>query len=212
MASSNEDGITGLLLHEVGESTRRIVFAVCLSGYMLFVFRKQLLQALEATLFWGLIALLLVVGYSYRSELRDTRDRVMAELMPGYVAGQSQSVEVVRGGDGDFSITVHVNGAEIPMVLDTGATSVVLTPNAARAAGLMVDALEYNTKIDTANGRTYAASITLDRVDIGNLTEKSIPALVSRDGQLKHNLLGMSFLNRLESWEVRGDKLRMRGK
>jgi aspartyl protease family protein len=35
--------------------------------------------------------------------------------------------------------------------------------------------------------------------------------LVAQHGQLKSNLLGMSFLNRLESWEVRGDSLRMRG-
>jgi len=38
-----------------------------------------------------------------------------------------------------------------------------------------------------------------------------VPALVVQQGQLKNNLLGMSFLNRLASWEVRGDKLRMRG-
>jgi len=34
---------------------------------------------------------------------------------------------------------------------------------------------------------------------------------VAQAGQLKNNLLGMSFLNRLQSWEVRGDRLRMRG-
>jgi aspartyl protease family protein len=39
----------------------------------------------------------------------------------------------------------------------------------------------------------------------------AVPALVVQAGHLKNNLLGMSFLNRLESWEVRGDRLRMRG-
>ncbi len=211
MASSSEDGITGLLHHEVGDSTRRIVLAICLIGFALVAFRKQLLQALEATLFWGLIILVLVVGYSYRAELRDARDRVLAELIPGYVADQGRTVEIVRGQDGDFTITAYVNGVDIPMVLDTGATSVVLTPDAARAAGLPVDALEYLTKIDTANGRTQAASVTLDRIGVGHLTEHSVPALVAKPGQLKHNLLGMSFLDRLESWDVRGDRLRMRG-
>jgi aspartyl protease family protein len=38
-----------------------------------------------------------------------------------------------------------------------------------------------------------------------------VPALVAQPGQLKNNLLGMSFLNRLQSWEVRGDRLRLRG-
>jgi clan AA aspartic protease (TIGR02281 family) len=38
-----------------------------------------------------------------------------------------------------------------------------------------------------------------------------VPALVVPRGQMKSNLLGMSFLNRLESWEVRPDKLMLRG-
>jgi aspartyl protease family protein len=53
--------------------------------------------------------------------------------------------------------------------------------------------------------------VTLDRLAVGGLTERSVPALVAQQGQLKTNLLGMSFLNRLTSWEVRGDSLRMRG-
>ena len=52
--------------------------------------------------------------------------------------------------------------------------------------------------------------MTLDRVGIGGIVERSVPALIAQPGQLRTNLLGMSFLNRLESWEVRGDKLIMR--
>jgi aspartyl protease family protein len=65
--------------------------------------------------------------------------------------------------------------------------------------------------VETANGRTQAAAVTLDRLAIGNLIERRVPALVVQQGRLKNNLLGMSFLNRLESWEVRGDRLSMRG-
>jgi aspartyl protease family protein len=97
------------------------------------------------------------------------------------------------------------------MVLDTGASSVVLTHEAAKAAGLPTDMLAYTVNVDTANGRTKAAPVTLDRLAVGNLTERGVPALVVQAGQLKNNLLGMTFLNRLESWEVRGDKLRLRG-
>jgi aspartyl protease family protein len=97
------------------------------------------------------------------------------------------------------------------MVLDTGASSVVLTQEAAKAAGLPIEVLNYTVNVDTANGRTRAAAVTLDRVAVGGLTERSVPALVAQPGQLRNNLLGMSFLNRLQSWEVRGDRLRMRG-
>jgi aspartyl protease family protein len=97
------------------------------------------------------------------------------------------------------------------MVLDTGASSVVLTQEAAKAAGLPIEVLNYSVNVDTANGRTRAAAVTLDRLAVGGLTERAVPALVAQQGQLKTNLLGMSFLNRLTSWEVRGDSLRMRG-
>ncbi|MDP2411461.1 MAG: TIGR02281 family clan AA aspartic protease [Pseudolabrys sp.] len=161
--------------------------------------------------FWSLVGLLLVVAYSYRLELREVADRVVAELLPGHVAGHGRNVEVVRGRTGDFALAVHINGAKVPMVLDTGATSVVLTQEAARAAGLPLEVLNYSVNVETANGRTRAAAVTLDRLAVGGLTERAVPALVAQPGQLKSNLLGMTFLNRLDSWEVRGDKLRLRG-
>jgi aspartyl protease family protein len=98
------------------------------------------------------------------------------------------------------------------MLVDTGATSVVLTPEAAKTAGLPVDLLKYDVPIETAKGRGWAASVTLDRLAVGNIVERRVPALVSKPGDLKSSLLGMSFLNRLESFEVRGARLVLRAK
>ena len=211
IASIDQDAITTLLRHDVGSLVIKIILVVFIGGLVLAMFRERFTKAIEAMLFWVVIGLLLVVGYSYRFELRDVADRVIAELVPGYVAGHGRSVEVVRGRGGDFAVAAQVNGARVPMVLDTGASSVVLTQDAAKAAGLPLDMLNYSVNVDTANGRTRAAPVTLDRLAVGGLTERAVPALVAQAGELKHNLLGMSFLNRLESWEVRGDTLRMRG-
>jgi aspartyl protease family protein len=65
--------------------------------------------------------------------------------------------------------------------------------------------------IDTANGRTRAAQVTLDRLAVGGLEERSVEALIVQPGQLRTSLLGMSFLNRLQSWQVSGDRLIMHG-
>lgn len=127
------------------------------------------------------------------------------------VATRGRTVEIARGSGGSFSVGAHVNGARVPMVLDTGASAVVLTQEAAKAAGLPLEVLNYSVNVDTANGRARAAPVTLDRLSIGDITERSVPALVAQGGQLRTSLLGMSFLNRLESWEVRGDKLMLRG-
>ncbi len=211
IASNNHDAIANLLSRDAGSLALKLALAIFVGGLVLTMYRDRLSQALEALAFWAVLGLLLVVGYSYRFELRDVADRVIAELMPGHVAGRGRNVEVVRGHGGDFAVGAHINGVRVPMVLDTGASSVVLTQQAAKAAGLPLEVLEYTVTVDTANGHTRAAPVTLDRLAVGGLTERAVPALVAQPGQLKNNLLGMTFLNRLESWEVRGDRLRMRG-
>ncbi|MES2752262.1 MAG: TIGR02281 family clan AA aspartic protease [Pseudomonadota bacterium] len=123
----------------------------------------------------------------------------------------SRAVEIERSDHGEFSLQAKINGVSTPMVIDTGATSVVLTYETAKAAGLPLELLDYNVDVETAGGRVRAARLTLDRLSVGKLVERSVPALVVPRGQMKSNLLGMSFLNRLESWEVRADKLMMRG-
>jgi aspartyl protease family protein len=209
--SGDRDAIAGLLRHDTGGLVLKVAGLVFAGGLALVMFREKLSKALEALLFWAVVGLLLVVGYTYRFELRDATDRVIAELVPGHVAGHGRNVEVVRGRGGDFALAAHINGARVPMVLDTGASSVVLTQEAAKAAGLPLEVLNYSVNVDTANGHTRAAPITLDRLAVGGLIERAVPALVAQPGQLKNNLLGMSFLNRLASWEVRGDRLLMRG-
>ncbi len=211
VTSDDKDAIANLLRHDMGALVFKVAVVVFVGGLVLVLFRERVSKALEAMLFWAVVGLLLVVGYTYRHELADAADRVIAELMPGHVAGHGRNVEVVRGRGGDFALAAHINGARVPMVLDTGASSVVLTQEAAKAAGLPIEVLDYSVNVETANGRTRAASITLDRLAVGSLTERAVPALVVQRGQLKNNLLGMSFLNRLESWQVRGDTLRMRG-
>ena len=127
------------------------------------MFRERFSQAVTAALLWVVVGLVLVIGYSYRFELGNVADRVMAELIPGHVISHGRTVEVARTNAGDFDISAQINGTRVPMVLDTGASSVVLTSDDAKAAGLPLELLNYTVSIDTANGRTRAAPVTLDR-------------------------------------------------
>jgi len=188
----------------------RIVALVLLAIVVLALFRQRFPNALQSAAVWALIALVLVLAYTYRFELRDVSDRVLAEIIPGRAVTRGHTVEIARGTGGSFAVTTQVNGARIAMVLDTGASAVVLTQEAARTAGLPLEVLNYSVHVDTANGRAWAAPVTLDKVSIGGITERSVPALIAQGG-LRTNLLGMSFLNRLQSWEVRGDRLLLRG-
>jgi aspartyl protease family protein len=187
------------------------VVVVFVGALVLAMFRERFTRAVESALIWVVIALLFAIGYTFRFELRDVADRVLAEFIPGYAENHGRVVEIGRGGNGNFSVPARLNGGRSAMVLDTGASSVVLTQEAAKAAGLPLEVLSYTVTVDTANGRTRAAPVTLDRLGVGGIEERAVAALVAQPGQLHTNLLGMSFLNRLESWEVRGDKLIMRG-
>jgi aspartyl protease family protein len=206
----DEGTIAGLTTDNFASLAYKIALAVFIGAGMLAMFRNRVSQALETALFWVVVALALVLAYTYRFELREVSDRVLAELIPGHAATHGRAVEIARGNAGDFQIAMQVNGARVAMVLDTGASSVVLTNEAARAAGLPIEMVKYTVSVDTANGHALAASVTLDRLAIGGIVERSVPALIAQPGQLKLSLLGMSFLNRLEGWEVRGDKLVMR--
>jgi len=209
----HDDGkVAGLATGDFASLAYYLVLLVFVGATLLVLFRRQLAQALNAALIWLVIGLALIVAYTYRAEMRDGYQRVMAELVPGRAASRGvRTVEIVRGRSGEFQVVAAVNGVNVPMVLDTGASAVVLTQEAAKAAGLPLEVLVYDVSVDTANGRTRAASVTLDRVAIGSIVERSVPALIAQPGQLRTSLLGMSFLTRLESWEVRGEKLLMRG-
>jgi clan AA aspartic protease (TIGR02281 family) len=131
--------------------------------------------------------------------------------MREHVISSPRAVQIPRGQNGEFALHARINGIIAPMVVDTGATSVVLTYETAKAAGLPLELLDYDVEVETAGGHTKAARLTLDRLAIGRLVERSVPALVVPHGQMRTNLLGMSFLDRLESWEVRSDHLMLRG-
>jgi aspartyl protease family protein len=151
-----------------------------------------------------------VVAYRDPEQLARATDTV-SDMLRKRAKATASAVNIPRGQGGEFAIRARINGVATPMVIDTGATSVVLTYDTAKAIGLPLELLEYDVDVETAGGRTKAARLTLDRLAIGKLVERSVPALVVQRGQMKTNLLGMSFLDRLESWEVSADRLVLRG-
>ena len=188
----------------------KIALLIFIGGAVLALFRDRIAEAFQAAMFWVVIGLLLAVGYTYRQDLRDIGDRVLSELIPGRAVSRAGAVEIARGQRGEFQVVAAINGARISTVYDTGASAVVLTHEAAKAAGLPLDFLNYSVPVETANGRTRAAPVTLDRIAVGSIEERAVPALIAQPGQLRTSLLGMSFLNRLQSSEVRGDRLVLR--
>lgn len=169
-------------------------------------------EAARDAALWMLILFGLLAAYAYRFEFQDVANRVLAEVAPGHVVmARGGEVTIARSGSGSFVVAGRINGRDARMIFDTGASSVVLTDATARAAGIDPATLAYSVSVSTANGRTTAAPVRLDRLQIGPITETRVQALVARPGVLSENLLGMSFLDRLASYEVRDDRLVLRG-
>jgi aspartyl protease family protein len=140
-----------------------------------------------------------------------TAGHVVSSMLHQKAAPKPRVVKIERADNGEFTLKAKINGVAAPMVIDTGATSVVLSYETAKAAGLPLELLTFDVDVETAGGRTRAARLSLDRLAIGKLVERSVPALVVPRGQMKTNLLGMSFLNRLEKFEVHPDQLVLHG-
>lgn len=175
-------------------------------------FRDRLGENLRALLIWAAIGAVVIAVYAYKDQARDFGGTMLGALRPGTAAvGPGGEVTITRRADGDFTVFAEVNGrAEQRFAFDTGASTVVLTTESAAALGIKPADGDFTTKVSTANGTALAAPIRLDSITIGPITERGVDAMVSQPGALSVNLLGQSFLTRLPSYEVRGDRLILR--
>jgi aspartyl protease family protein len=205
--------IAGLQADEFASLIALAALLLLVSGWVVQEFRGQWMRGVQAILFWIVLGVGLVGAYSYRWEIREGATRVISDLAPGEPAvGSGGEVTIARRMDGTFVISGRANGRDLRFIFDTGASTVVLSAESAQALGFSAATLAYTVPVATANGRTMAAPVTLDSVSIGSITERRIRALVARPGALRDNLLGMTFLERLASYEVRGNRLILRGR
>lgn len=215
---SDESGmIAGIDSTTFGYVALMVALLVFLGGGMVGSYRGRAGTMARDAVTWIALGLGLVTLYTYRHELMPIATRVVVELLPG----SAMTVEQTPGGlteirirkrlDGHFTANARVNGKKISMIVDTGASTIVLRPEDAKKAGIDVSGLSYRVPVITANGRTVAARVRLEKVSIGPIDREDVDALVSRPGALTQSLLGMSFLSRLRSYEFSGDFLTLRG-
>ncbi len=173
--------------------------------------RYPLSQMLANIIIWVCLFGVALVGYTYRYEVQSVAMRVMGELSPGepQTSANGNSVRIMRGLSGAFSVNVQVNDTQVPMIFDTGASAVVISFKDARAIGVNVDALRFTVPVKTANGTGKAAQIRLREVRIGGIIRQNIRGFVAEDGALETSLLGMSFLETLSSYAVNKEALEL---
>jgi aspartyl protease family protein len=176
-------------------------------------FSEHWTYGVQAAAVSGGVLIALMVMYAARGEFQIVIDRAIGDIAVGRtVVTPDGEVVAARKTDGSFLLQGKVNGHDARFVFDTGASTVVLRAENAAALGLKPETLNYSVPVSTANGGARAAPIVLDSLSIGPIIQRDVHALVAREGVLHANLLGMTFLERLGSYEVRGNRLILRSK
>lgn len=121
-------------------------------------------------------------------------------------SGPFSELALQAGAHGHFMVDAMVNGEPLRFMVDTGASSIYLTPEDAERLGWPAQRLTFSERYDTAAGEVRAAPVTLRSLRIGQLELYDLPASVGEESA-GISLLGMSFLKRLESYQVRGNTL-----
>jgi aspartyl protease family protein len=172
-------------------------------------------QARHAAIWLGLV-LVVALGFTYRGELMDIGQRVRGELVPSSaqeIGAQALGARelVVTGGEAGFVVMGEVNGQPVRFVVDTGASDTVLSPDDAHRARLDGPSLAFDHLAETANGTGRGARVTAASLSVGSIGFQNVPVLINQ-APMSSSLLGMTFLRRLGSFEVRDGRLYLRAK
>ncbi|MGJ8611154.1 MAG: retropepsin-like aspartic protease family protein [Octadecabacter sp.] len=178
------------------------IIAVALLGIISFSFLGSLFSS-SGHLRNALIWIAIFGGVFAVSGQWDDISRNFAAPKPTFSEAR---IEVPKGPDNHFRLTLRINNVPVEFLVDTGASQVVLTREDAARVGLHPDTLAFIGTAFTANGEVATAPVRLDEVELGDIRDTRVRASVN-SGDMESSLLGMSYLSRFESIEIRRDLL-----
>ncbi len=118
------------------------------------------------------------------------------------------SVQLQRNENGHFYADVDINGAQVRMLVDTGATGIALSRDDARKAGIATSIGMNDIVGQGADGSVHGEYVTVDKMSLGGKTVEHMNAIVLNSGD--QSLLGQAFLSQLASVEIHGDTMTLR--
>jgi aspartyl protease family protein len=156
---------------------------------------------------WLAIIAVLAVGYAYRTELQGVVQRVQGAFGPGVpIATAAHELVVNQDDQGGFIVVGQVNGQRVRFLVDTGSSDTVLAPADAERIGVDLQSLHFDRTAETANGLGYGAPFTAGSLTVGPIRMENVPMVINQ-APMSASLLGMTFLSRLDAFEIRGRKL-----
>ena len=121
-----------------------------------------------------------------------------------FSAPAEEAVIITRDRTGQYRTRGFINGQLTDLLVDTGASVITMSGVEAERLGLRVGEDAPRAEVVTAQGRTDARRISLDRVQVGSLTSYNVDAIVINGDFPREILLGMSFLSEVDLEESAG--------
>ncbi|MEM9421781.1 MAG: TIGR02281 family clan AA aspartic protease [Pseudomonadota bacterium] len=124
--------------------------------------------------------------------------------------GGTRELFIEPSPGGSYETEVRLNGENIDMLVDTGASFVTIRQSDANRAGLIVSEQDFRHRFSTANGEVFAAQTIAKSLAIGPAVLNDVTIFVLPDDKLGIGLLGMNALNRFGRMEMTDSGLRLR--
>ena len=187
---------------ETGRLLSAIFLGIIVVFLLLSMGGRRFQKTLQQAAIWALIFVVVIAGFGIWEDVRN-------DIPQQATFSEQGRVEVPQHRDGHFYLTLRINDTPINFVVDTGASEIVLTKKDAERAGLDLNALQFFGRANTANGEVRTAPVLLDDVRIGGIGDSNVPAFVN-EGEMRHSLLGMSYLRRWDHIEIADGRLVLR--
>jgi len=182
-------------------------FLLLLSTGLFRASRSALKDHLKYAAIWVAVIGVIAVGFAYRDVFEGAAQRLRIAFSDGTpVATGERELVIPQDPNGAFVIVGLVNGQRVRFMVDTGATDTVLSPADARRAGIDPAAQSYDSLSETANGTGRGARTAVRSLEVGPIVVNDFEVVVNQ-APMSGSLLGVSFLNRLQSFHVEGRKL-----
>ncbi len=181
---------------DIGRLTYLILLGAVILSWFFVQNRQSLGKTLQQALVWGLLFLGVIAAFGLWSDIRQTVRPTQS------VISAEGRIELPRAPDGHYYMTLQVNGADILFLVDTGASDIYLSQGDALRAGLDPAKLAFIGSAMTANGPVRTAPVRLDSIRLGGIEDRGLRAFVN-EGEMRESLLGMTYLQRFSSIEIR---------
>lgn len=175
-------------------------------GWRLEVSHHRLSSHLRTAGYLGMFAagLLIVVDSARKAERSDVALELVGRTQAEVVGGETV---IPLGADGHFRAVAQINGQDLSVLIDTGATYTSIEEAAARRLEIVNNSSRLPVELGTANGTISARFGRASEIRLGAIEARDVDVAITPDTDSPVAVIGMDILSRLEGWRVENEKL-----